>query len=106
VSAPLRAGVCVIGDGAAGMTLAHALRDSGLSVLVVESGPAENASTLDAAEVTGLPYNGLTRGRGRCVGGTTAVWPGQRMRQRAEDLARWPCTHPSSIAGTKRRRRC
>ena len=83
-----RTDVCIVGAGAAGMTLAHALRDSGLSVLVVESGP--NAQELNEGEVAGLPYNGLVSGRRRGLGGTTALWPGQCARMRPEDLARWP----------------
>jgi choline dehydrogenase-like flavoprotein len=82
------ADVCIVGAGAAGLTLAHGLRGSGLSVLVLESGPG--GGDLNDGEVVGLPYNGLTRGRVRGLGGTTAVWPGQCMRLRDDELARWP----------------
>ena len=34
--------VCIVGCGAAGLTLAHALRGSGLSVLALESGPVDD----------------------------------------------------------------
>jgi choline dehydrogenase-like flavoprotein len=83
-----RADVCIVGAGAAGLALAHGLSGSGLSVLLVESGPG--SKELDEGEVVGHPYNGLTRGRVRGVGGTTAVWPGQCMRLEARDLAHWP----------------
>lgn len=73
-----RADVCIVGAGAAGLALAYGLRDSGLSAVLVESGPGNE--DLNAGEVVGHPYNGLTRGRVRGVGGTTAVWPGQCMR--------------------------
>lgn len=82
--------VCIVGAGAAGLTLAHALRKSGLSVLVLESGPVDDPDRWNAGEVVGHPYNGLLRGRVRGLGGTTAVWPGQCMRLRPTDLAAWP----------------
>lgn len=90
MTAPARADVCVVGAGAAGMTVAHALRDAGLSVVVVDSGPVDDSAPLDEGEIAGLPYNGLVHGRRRGLGGTTTVWPGQCMRLRPEDLARWP----------------
>src|SRR5581483_988479 len=86
----MRADVCIVGAGAAGLTLAHALRDSGLDVLVLESGPVDDADGWNAGEVAGHEYNGLLRGRVRGLGGTTAVWPGQCIRLRAADLAGWP----------------
>jgi choline dehydrogenase-like flavoprotein len=86
----LRADVCIVGAGAAGLTLAHALRESGLSVLVLESGPVDDPDRRNAGEAVGHPYNGLLHGRVRGLGGTTAVWPGQCMRLRPTDLAAWP----------------
>jgi choline dehydrogenase-like flavoprotein len=85
-----RVDVCVVGAGAAGLTLAHALRDSGLRVVVLESGPVDDPDALNAGEVVGHPYNGLLRGRVRGLGGTTAVWPGQCLRLRRTELASWP----------------
>jgi choline dehydrogenase-like flavoprotein len=90
VEGTLRADVCIVGCGAAGLTLAHALRGSGLSVVALESGPVDDPDELNAGEVAGHPYNGLLRGRVRGLGGTTAVWPGQCMRLRPGDLAAWP----------------
>lgn len=89
-TSPLRADVCVVGAGAAGLVVAHSLRDSGLAVLVLESGPLQDPETLDAGEVVGHAYNGLVKGRVRGLGGTTVVWPGQCMRLRPEDYAAWP----------------
>jgi choline dehydrogenase-like flavoprotein len=54
-------------------------------VLLVESGPGTD--DLNEGEVVGRSYNGLTHGRVRGVGGTTAVWPGQCMRL---DVGPWP----------------
>ena len=53
-----RADVCVVGAGAAGITLAMELRDRGLEVLLIESGGAEiDAATTDlyAGESVGNP---------------------------------------------------
>ena len=86
----LSADVCIVGAGAAGLTLAHALRGSGLSLLVLESGPVDDADRWNRGEAVGHPYNGLLKGRVRGIGGTTAVWPGQCIRLRAADLAGWP----------------
>jgi choline dehydrogenase-like flavoprotein len=86
----VRTDVCIVGAGAAGLTLAHALRGAGLSIILLESGPVEDPETLDAGEVVGRPYNGLLRGRVRGPGGTTAVWPGQCMRFRPDDYSGWP----------------
>jgi choline dehydrogenase-like flavoprotein len=86
----LRADVCVVGAGAAGLTLAHALRDSRLSVLVLESGPVDDPAAWNTGEVAAHQYNGLLSGRVRGIGGTTAVWPGQCIRLLPADLAAWP----------------
>jgi choline dehydrogenase-like flavoprotein len=86
----LSADVCIVGAGAAGLTLAHALRGSSLSVLILESGPVDDPDRWNAGEVAGHEYNGLVRGRVRGLGGTTAVWPGQCIRLRPNDLAAWP----------------
>jgi choline dehydrogenase-like flavoprotein len=82
--------VCIVGAGAAGLTLAHALRRSGLSVVVLESGPVDDPKGWNAGESVGHEYNGLLHGRIRGLGGTTAVWPGQCLRLRPRDLAAWP----------------
>jgi choline dehydrogenase-like flavoprotein len=86
----MHADLCIVGAGAAGLTLAHALRGSGLDVLVLESGPVDDPDRWNAGEVTGHEYNGLLHGRVRGLGGTTAVWPGQCIRLRPDDLDAWP----------------
>ena len=86
----LRADVCIVGAGAAGLTLAHVLRGSGLDVLVLESGPVDDPDRWNEGEAVGHEYNGLLRGRVRGLGGTTAVWPGQCIRLRAPELTAWP----------------
>jgi choline dehydrogenase-like flavoprotein len=86
----LSADVCIVGAGAAGLTLAHALRGAGLSVVLLESGPVDDPDLWNAGESVGHEYNGLLHGRVRGLGGTTAVWPGQCIRLLPRDLDAWP----------------
>jgi choline dehydrogenase-like flavoprotein len=72
--------VCIVGAGAAGISLAVELRRKGRRVLIVEGGGArfEPASqALNAGRAEGLDYAGLTEGRYRVLGGTTTQWGGQ-----------------------------
>ena len=73
--------ICVVGGGAAGLTLADALRSSGLSVLVLEAGGLKK--TAAAQE----PYRGevvdpashpwLEHFRIRAIGGASRAWGGR-----------------------------
>ena len=72
--------VCIVGAGAAGISLAVELRRRGKKVLIVEGGGArfEPASqALYAGQADGLDFEGLTEGRFRVLGGTTTQWGGQ-----------------------------
>lgn len=76
------ADIAIIGGGAAGIALALALRGSGLSVLLAESGGAPEEPSLDALnEVTlaGHPFPGAREGRARRLGGATTLWAGQSL---------------------------
>jgi choline dehydrogenase-like flavoprotein len=77
----IEADVCVIGAGAAGITLAHELRASNLDVCLLESGGVQ--LSLEAQELArgvsyqvGWPYQKLEATRIRNLGGTTTVWDG------------------------------
>lgn len=73
------ADVCIVGAGAAGITLARELMASQFDVCVLESGgdePDAETQSLSAAEVTGHPYTPLAQNRLRALGGTTAQWGG------------------------------
>ena len=79
-SETFEADVCVIGAGAAGLTLALDLAKRGLSVLLVESGGLEfskQAQGLLEVDFSGKSRidNGL-RTRARFFGGTTNLWGG------------------------------
>lgn len=88
----LDADLCIVGAGAAGITLARALRGTGYRVCLLESGGlavAEDTQSLAVGEVAGLPYPPLERGRLRCFGGTTGHWAGWcRPPRRRNFLAR------------------
>jgi choline dehydrogenase-like flavoprotein len=72
--------VCVVGAGAAGISLTIELARRGLRVALLEAGGKrfEARSQADyAGESVGLPYTGLYNGRSRVLGGTTTQWGGQ-----------------------------
>jgi len=77
---PLRAAVCIVGAGAAGITLACELDGTGVDVLLLDAGSATGRS-----EVSQDPYDGTADGlhptprffRRRGFGGTTAIWGGR-----------------------------
>jgi choline dehydrogenase-like flavoprotein len=78
----LSARVCVIGSGAAGLTLAQELDGSGLSVLVLEGGGRRfdpRSQRLYDSEVVGLTHGGVHTLRFRVFGGTTTRWAGQAL---------------------------
>lgn len=72
--------VCIVGAGAAGISLARGLQDSGLEVLVLESGGADyekKTQALAAGKNVGYDYYNLEDARLRFFGGTTAIWGGR-----------------------------
>lgn len=77
---PLETDICIIGAGAAGITLARSFAGSSTSVCLIESGGlAEDkiVNDLNAGASIGLPYYDLTQTRERRFGGTTATWSGR-----------------------------
>jgi choline dehydrogenase-like flavoprotein len=75
----IQAAVCIIGAGAAGITLALSLRNAGFPVVVLESGDFEfDAATqdLDAGDLAGVSNWPTDISRLRFFGGTTNHWSG------------------------------
>ena len=76
-SAPVvRADVCIVGAGPAGLITACDLLRAGLDVLVLEAGPsapAPGGDDVGGADTVGLPYR-LRRSRAAGVGGSSLRW--------------------------------
>ena len=89
----LRADLCVIGAGAAGIAIALELIDSGLDVIVLESGglrTSHETDSLKEGESSGLDPAALSEGRGRLLGGATALWAGQCIPPDPETFSERP----------------
>ena len=89
----IEADVCIIGGGAAGITLARELSDGRRKVVLLESGGFEydvGTQALYAGEVTGVAYIPLQADRLRFLGGSTNHWQGSCRPFDALDLADWP----------------
>jgi choline dehydrogenase-like flavoprotein len=74
----LQADLAIIGGGVAGITLAHTLAGSGISVCVVEAGglaPAPEVQSLYEGENTGIDYSPSAT-RLRLFGGSSNHWGG------------------------------
>ena len=71
--------VCIIGSGAAGITLAREFIEKGFNVCLLESGgmePQKRTRSLAQGENIGIPYRPLEYTRSRFFGGTTNAWHG------------------------------
>ncbi len=81
--------VCIVGAGAAGITLARRLGGHGLRVVLLESGGRDfeaDVQALNAGTSDALPYYDLEDARLRFFGGTTAIWGGRSATLDAIDL--------------------
>lgn len=96
--------ICVIGAGAAGITLAAELGRSGREVLLVEAGgfePDPETQALHDLDVLGYPVRENFMSRARYYGGSCNLWAGRSMRLLPEDVApaaapseeRWPVSY-------------
>ncbi|MEM9440232.1 MAG: GMC family oxidoreductase [Pseudomonadota bacterium] len=81
-SSDIEADLCIIGAGAAGITLARALRNSSLQVVVLEGGGLEieaDSQEIYEGEIVGLDYLPIDTTRLRYFGGSTNHWSGRCM---------------------------
>ena len=72
--------VCIVGAGAAGITLARELAAAGIEVCILESGGTDHERPIqDLADgrSVGYPYYPLIDSRLRFFGGTTSIWGGR-----------------------------
>ena len=77
-----RADLCIIGAGAAGLALAVELANSGLQVVILESGGwehEERTQDLYSTIQSGMPFHSALGGRFRIFGGSTTRWGGQSL---------------------------
>jgi choline dehydrogenase-like flavoprotein len=74
----LQADLCIVGGGAAGITIARAFIDSGWTVILLESGGLEPEARVQDLYRGENPRGDFTlhESRFRLLGGTTAVWGG------------------------------
>ena len=101
------ADLCIAGAGIAGLTLANALVDSGLQIILLEGGGntlEPRSQELYRVEMTGQLHKGATEGRFRIFGGSSTQWGGQLLPY-SEDvfnppvgtgMEKWP-VHPDEL---------
>src|SRR5215218_1699697 len=81
--------VCIVGAGAAGITIAREFLGRPVRVVLLESGwltPDTETQSLYAGEVTERPYFDLDAARSRYFGGTTNLWTGECRPLDAQDF--------------------
>jgi choline dehydrogenase-like flavoprotein len=102
----LRADLCIIGAGAAGITIADALKDTGVDVCLLEAGGleySEQDQSMYHGRNVGVSYLPLDTCRLRYFGGTTNHWGGRCQPLADIDFQRrpwirhsgWPITRQS-----------
>ncbi|MBW0144028.1 FAD-dependent oxidoreductase [Sphingomicrobium clamense] len=91
--AHLESQVCIVGAGAAGISLARRLASQSVDVLLLESGGADHEDAvqdLAKGETQGHDYWELREARLRFFGGTTAIWGGRCAEFDPNDFDRRP----------------
>jgi len=89
--AEFKCDICIVGAGAAGVTLARELLSSGRQVLLLESGGEKYETAVQdmaAGHNIGFPYYDIDHSRLRLFGGTTAIWGGRTAELDAIDFKR------------------
>ncbi|MGQ0619023.1 MAG: FAD-dependent oxidoreductase [Panacagrimonas sp.] len=74
------ADICIVGAGAAGITLVRRLMGRGRKIVLLESGGMDyepDIAALNAGRSSGMPYYDLEDARLRLFGGTAAIWGGR-----------------------------
>lgn len=88
--------VCIVGAGAAGLTLARALASGGWHVQILESGqrkPRGGFDDANRARIVGTPHRGVNEGRFRAWGGSTTRWGGQLWPWEPYEFEARGCPH-------------
>ena len=84
----LRARICIIGGGIAGLTLAYKLVTLGHEVLLLEAG-GHTPEAFAPVQQAGIPHPGTSELRPRALGGTSLTWGGQLLPFPRDNTA-WP----------------
>ncbi len=103
-TAELAGNICIVGAGAAGITLATELAGDSRDVILLESGglrPDEETQALYELESVGYPIRPDFMSRARYFGGSCNLWAGRSMKLSPADTAgrawvegsAWPITH-------------
>jgi choline dehydrogenase-like flavoprotein len=85
----LNTDICIVGAGAAGITLAQELNGWRQSVCLIESGsynPDEEVQSLYDVDVAGYPVRENFMARARYFGGTCNLWAGRSMKLTGVDF--------------------
>ena len=85
----IAADVCIVGAGAAGITLAQALEPTGAKICLLESGGLnieEDVQALYDVDNTGYPIRENFMSRVRYFGGSCNLWAGRSMRMSPIDF--------------------
>ena len=98
--------VCIVGTGAAGLTLAAALESGRRDICVLEAGgfgPDEDTQALHDVDSVGYPVRDNYMDRARYYGGTCNLWAGRAMKLARRDIegrpwlgdagAAWPISY-------------
>jgi choline dehydrogenase-like flavoprotein len=89
----IRTGICIVGSGPAGMTVALELERLGVNCVLLESGgrmPDAKYAPLNDTPQIGIKTDPTMVNRQRGLGGTSAIWGGLCRRLDAMDLERRP----------------
>src|SRR5271169_801486 len=87
----LSADICLVGTGAAGLTLASELSKTSMRIILLESGGLDHEPATQAlyeVDVSGHPFLGAMEGRFRVHGGSTTKWGGQALPLLPSDFQR------------------
>ena len=95
----ITADICIVGSGAAGITIAREFIDTRHTVVMLESGgfgTESNTQQLYETEIVGLPHTNFQEGRARVFGGTATLWGGQSLQFDTSDFQKrsWVCSAP------------
>ena len=83
--------ICIIGGGAAAISMARALSGSRLDVCILESGGLgfeQETQSLSDGKTSGIPYFKLIESRYRMLGGSTYCWGARSAPMTSIDFQR------------------